>query len=217
MGNPADPPPPSDEQILARGRAFADDFATRRSVRRFAARPVGEDVIRQCLRAACHAPSGANRQGWHFTAIRDEQIKARIRAEAEKREADFHDRVITREWSDALSPLSVSSEKPFLTEAPWLIAVFVQQWSTDPDGRRERNFYAVESTAIAAGVLVAAVHHAGLGCLTYTPSRMGFLREMLDRPEGERPMMILAVGHAHPDWQPPELPRRRQEDMCTLL
>lgn len=180
----------------AAARAFAAAMATRRTVRDFSARDVPEDAIRAAVACAGRAPSGANHQPWHFTAIRAPELKARIRAAAEAEERAFYDGGAGDEWLAALEPYGTGAHKPHLETAPWLVIVFAQRYGTRPDGSRFKHYYVPESVGIACGFLIAALHMAGLDCLTHTPAPMGFLREICGRPVSERPVMILAVGYA---------------------
>ena len=186
-------------------------------MREFSDRAVPREVIEDCLRAAGTAPSGANMQPWHFVVVQDPAIRERIRAEAEVEEREFYTRVAPQEWLDALEPLGTDANKPFLTTAPCLIVVFVQTYGLLPDGRKVKHYYAQESVGIATGLLIAAVHHAGLASLTHTPSPMGFLNALLDRPSHERPFLILVVGHPAEDATVPVLTKKPLEEIATFL
>jgi len=188
-------PPLTDEESAAAARAFLERMKTRHTVRDFSPRPVAEAVIADCIATAGRAPSGANHQPWHFVAVRDPATKAQIRAAAEKEEEAFYDGGASDEWIKALEPLGTGVSKPHLEIAPWLIIVFAQRWGEFDDGTRYKNYYVPESVGIACGFLIAALHHAGLSCLTHTPNPMAFLNELLGRPKSEKPMMILATGH----------------------
>ena len=184
-----------DEEMVAAARSFHDTMRRRHTVRDYTDRPVPRTVIESCIRTAGTAPSGANHQPWHFAAIADASLKARIRAEAEEEERRFYDGGAGDEWLRALEPIGTTAEKPHLTVAPWLIVVFAQRWGTFDDGTRFKNYYVPESVNIATGFLLAALHHAGLCTLTHTPNPMKFLNEALDRPASEKPTMIIAAGH----------------------
>ena len=207
----------SEDEMARRAAAFRELMAGRRSVRDFSDRPVPPAVIEDCLRAAASAPSGANCQPWHFVAVGDPAVKARLRTEAERVEREFYEKRAPREWLKALSPLGTGPSKPFLEEAPWLIAIFVETCALAPDGRRVRNYYPVESVGIATGLLIAALHQAGLAVLTYTPSPMTFLREVLGRPDNERPFLLLAVGRPAGDARVPDITKKRLEEISTFL
>jgi iodotyrosine deiodinase len=205
------------EEMEARAAAIAAELARRRTVRQFSDRPVSRAVIEHCLAAAASAPSGANMQPWHFVAVADPAVKARIRAGAEAEEREFYERRAPPEWLAALAPLGTDSDKPFLETAPWLIAIFVQRYGLLPDGRKVKHYYPLESVGIATGLLIAALHHAGLATLTHTPSPMGFLNEILGRPENERPFLLLVAGHPAPEATVPDIRRKPLGDVTTFL
>ena len=199
-----------------------DDFEAqlqrRRSVRQFSNRPVPRTIIEKCLLAAGTAPSGANQQPWHFVAISDPAIKARIRTAAEAAEREFYERRAPQEWKDALKPLGTDERKPYLETAPWLIAVFLQRYSRQADGRKVKHYYTDESVGIALGLLIAAVHTAGLVSLTHTPSPMGFLCDILGRPKDlERPYMLLVVGYPDPQASVPDIQRKPLAAIAEFL
>lgn len=185
----------SDEEMVAAAKAFHDKMKRRHSVRDYSGRPVARAVIEDCIRTAGTAPSGANHQPWHFVAISDPAFKKRIRDAAEEEERRFYNGAASDEWLKALEPIGTNDHKPHLEDAPWLIVVFAQRWGQLEDGTRYKNYYVPESIGIACGFLLAALHHAGLVSLTHTPNPMKFLNKMLGRPESEKPIMILAVGH----------------------
>ncbi|MEM1285654.1 MAG: nitroreductase family protein [Pseudomonadota bacterium] len=189
----------SDEAMLDEARAFYERMKTRHSVRDYDRRPVAKAVIEDCIRTAGSAPSGANHQPWHFVAIAEPGIKAKIREAAEEEERRFYGGGASDEWLKALEPIGTGVNKPHLEDAPWLIVIFAQRWGTYDDGTRFKNYYVPESVGIATGFLLAALHHAGLVSLTHTPNPMRFLNELLGRPESEKPVMILAVGHPSAD------------------
>jgi nitroreductase len=193
----------SPEAMLRRAGEFHADIARRRTVRDFDSRPVPREVIEHCLRAAGTAPSGANQQPWFFCVITDPGRKRRIREAAEAEERAFYGGRAPQEWLDALSPLGTDPEKPFLEEAPVLIAIFAQKWGVRADGSRFSHYYVPESVGIATGFLIAALHHAGLATLTHTPSPMGFLSELCGRPANEKPVILLVVGYPKPGCQVP--------------
>ncbi len=193
--------PPEDMQ--RRAQDFHADMARRRSVRDFDARAVPRDVIEHALLAAGTAPSGANQQPWFFSVITDPARKRRIRLAAEAEEREFYSGRAPQEWLDALSPLGTDPAKPFLEEAPLLIAIFAQKYGVRPDGSRFSHYYVPESVGIATGFLIAALHHAGLATLTHTPSPMGFLNQICNRPVQEKPVILLVVGYPKPGCQVP--------------
>ena len=183
------------EEMRRRVAEFHAEIRRRRTVRDFSARPVPRDIIEQAVLAAGTAPSGANMQPWHFVVVADPAIKRRIRAGAEEEERAFYHGRAPREWLDALAPLGTDEHKPFLEVAPYVIVVFALSYGVLPDGRRVKNYYVQESVGIAVGLLIAALHHAGLATLTHTPSPMGFLNDILGRPGNERPYLVLVTGY----------------------
>lgn len=206
----------TDVERIARTNAFADELARRRTVRDFSAQPVPRGIIEAALRAAGTAPSGANQQPWRFVAIADPTLKRRIREAAEAEEREFYERRAPAEWLAALAPLGTDADKPFLETAPWLIAVFYERFGLDPDGTKHKRYYPHESVGIATGLLVAALHRAGLATLTHTPSPMGFLNELTGRPRNEMPYLLLVVGHPAEDCRVPAIERLPLEAYATF-
>ena len=195
-------------QIMKRkAREFFEMVNRRRTVRQFSDRPVPRQVIDDCIRAATTAPSGAHMQPWHFVVVSDPAVKQRIRAAAEKEEHEFYHHRAPAEWLDALRPLGTDEHKPYLEKAPYLIGVFIRRYRETGNGERLKHYYATESVGIATGILITALHHAGLATLTHTPSPMGFLNEVLDRPDSERPFVLLVVGYPDPDARVPDIKR----------
>ncbi|WP_299547816.1 nitroreductase family protein [uncultured Tateyamaria sp.] len=188
-----------DAEMLERVKTFRDFLAQRHTVRDYSKRPVSQKVIEACVAAAGTAPSGANHQPWHFVAISDPAIKRQIREAAEEEERKFYDGGASDEWIKALEPIGTNADKPHLEDAPWLIVVFAQRYGTFDDGTRYKNYYVPESVGIATGMLLTALHTAGLVTLTHTPNPMKFLGDLLDRPDSEKATMIIAVGHAADD------------------
>ena len=195
--------------MLALARGFAELMSHRRSVRDFSEEPVPREVIEECIRAAGLAPSGANRQPWHFVVVGDPKTKSRIRAAAEKTERSFYEDPSQHEWHKALTPLHISATKPFLTSAPCLIAVFHKPNNLGSGDHPVPNYFVKESVGIATGMLITALHTCGLGVLTYTPKPMGFLSEILGRPSNERPFLLLVVGYPAPGATTPDAGRVR--------
>lgn len=191
------------EEMRERARWFYRDVARRRTVREFDRRPVPREVIEQCLLAAGTAPSGANQQPWHFAVVTDPVLKKRIREAAEEEEREFYAGRAPQEWRDALAPLGTDENKPFLEDAPALIAIFAQAHGVRPNGERLKHYYVHESVGIATGFLIVALHHAGLATLTHTPNPMGFLNECCGRPSSEKPMILLVVGYPAPGCRVP--------------
>lgn len=195
-------------QMQERARAFAADLGRRRTVRDYAPTPIPDGVLDECIRAAGSAPSGANLQPWHFVVVTDPAVKTRIREAAEAEEREFYETRATPEWLAALEPLGTDASKPFLEIAPALIAIFAEPYGERADGTKVKHYYANESVGIATGLLVAALHNAGLVSLTHTPSPMGFLNEILDRPARERPFLLLVVGYPATDAKVPDISRK---------
>jgi len=195
---------------LAAAVDFLGYMRKRHSVRDYATGPVPEAVIAACIAAAGTAPSGANHQPWHFVAISDPAMKARIRQGAEEEERAFYAGGAGDEWLAALEPIGTGVAKPHLTEAPWLIVVFAQRYGMTGDGARYKNYYVPESVGIAVGFLIAAIHHAGLVCLEHTPNPMKFLGPMCGRPEHEKPVMILPVGYPAEGATVPAVAKRKK-------
>ncbi|MBN1934764.1 MAG: nitroreductase family protein [Anaerolineae bacterium] len=198
-----------------RAGEFYAELARRRSVRAFSPRPVPRRIIEDCLRAAGSAPSGANMQPWHFCAVSDRAVKRQIRQAAEACERAFYAGKASDEWLDALSPLGTGPQKPFLEDAPWLIAVFSQRYGIDTEGNKIQHYYVTESVGIAIGMLIAALHHAGLATLTYTPAPVTFLRDLLGRPENERPLMILVAGYPAENARVPKIEKKSLDQVVT--
>jgi len=202
----------AEAEMLARAREFRAELATRRSVREFSSEPVPLEVLDECIRSAGLAPSGANRQPWSFVVVTDSATKRAIRAGAEAEEREFYERKITDEWRRALAPFGTTWKKPFLEQAPLLIAVFRHAYDLE-EGEKRTNYYTVESVGIALGFLIAALHHAGLATLTHTPSPMRFLGEILGRPPNEKPFVLLPVGYPLDGCRVPELRRKSLEEI----
>jgi nitroreductase len=200
----------TDALALTQAQAFLTYLRKRHSVRDYSARPVPEPVIAACIAAAGTAPSGANHQPWHFVAIADPAMKARIRAAAEDEERAFYAGGAGDEWLAALEPIGTGASKPHLTDAPWLIVIFAQRWGERPGGARFKNYYVPESVGIATGFLIAALHHAGLVCLEHTPNPMKFLNDLCGRPASEKPVMILPVGYPAEDATVPAVAKTKK-------
>lgn len=191
------------DAALERARSYYDLMMARRSVRHFDAEPVPREVIEFCIKTAGTAPSGANHQPWHFVCVDNPAIKREIRLAAEKEEREFYAGKAGDEWLRDLSKIGTDAQKPFLETAPWLIAIFAERYGIDEDGNRRKHYYTPESVGIATGMLISALHNAGLATLTHTPSPMGFLKEILERPKNERAYMLIVVGHAARDAKVP--------------
>jgi nitroreductase len=205
------------EEMRARLERFYTDMRRRRTVREFSARAVPRDLIETALLAAGTAPSGANLQPWHFVVVGAADVKRNIRIAAEAEEKEFYEHRASAEWLAALAPLGTDTNKPFLETAPWLIAVFLQKYGRLDDGRKVKHYYPVESTGLATGILIAALHRAGLACLTHTPSPMGFLNEILGRPKSERPFLLLVTGYPAEDARVPDIRRKDLRDYVSFV
>ena len=205
------------DEMRERLNDFYEDINRRRTVREFADRPVPRDIIETALKAANTAPSGANLQPWHFAVVSGPQTKKKIREAAEIEEQEFYDHRASEEWLAALEPLGTDAHKPFLETAPYLIAVFLQKFGELPDGRKVKHYYPSESTGLATGMLITALHRAGLATLTHTPSPMKFLNEILGRPKSERPFLLLVVGYPADDAQVPDITRKSLDKYASFI
>lgn len=207
---------PSEEMAL-RASELLSEMQRRRSVRQFSDRPVPLEVITSCVMMAGSAPSGANLQPWHFVVITDPEVKHQIRVAAEKEEHEFYQYRAPKAWLEALAPLGTDEHKPYLETAPFLIAIFSQSYGVRADGRQVKHYYAKELVGIATGFLIAALHHAGLVCLTHTPSPMGFLNEVLNRPANEKPFLLLVVGYPAEDAVVPNIGRKSLQEIASFV
>lgn len=205
------------EEMRQRAADFRREMKRRRTVREFSDRPVPREIIEDCLMVAGTAPSGANLQPWQFVVVSDPRVKREIRIAAEQEEEEFYHRRAPQEWLDALSAIGTDEHKPFLESAPYLIAIFGNNHSLLPDGRRVKNYYVNESVGIATGFLIAAIHNAGLVSLTHTPSPMGFLNDILHMPPDAKPFLILVVGFPAEDARVPEITKKSLEEIATFV
>ena len=206
-----------DVELVERAARLRATMDARRSVRNFSNRPVPKSVIDDLLRIAGSAPSGANLQPWHFVAISDPAVKKEIRIAAEEEEREFYEHRAPKEWLEALTSIGTDSHKPFLETAPWLIAVFAQPFRILPDGTRMKHYYASESVGIASGLLVSAIHQAGLASLTHTPSPMAFLNRILQRPPHEKPFLLLVISHPAIGARVPDIERNPLKGISTFI
>ena len=202
--------------MLARSVSFAAEMQRRRTTRQFSDRPVDRAVIERCIEAAGTAPSGAHQQPWHFVVVSDAGVKRRIREAAEVEEQKFYS-TAPADWLAALGPLGTDAHKPYLEIAPYLIAVFAERYGVAPDGARQTHYYVNESVGIASGFLLAALHNAGLVALTHTPSPMGFLSEVLERPPNEKPVMLIVTGYPAREAYVPSLTRKPLREIASFL
>ena len=194
-----DLPELTDEQRIARARAAYEQLRTRRTCRFFSDKPVPREVIEAAVLAAGTAPSGANHQPWHFAVVSSADKRREIRLAAEEEERAFYAGKASAEWLEALAPLGTDEAKPYLETAPWLIVVFGQRKGGPNPGDQRQNYYVTESVGIAAGLMLATLHDAGLATLTHTPAPMKFLNTICQRPADEKPLMLIVVGHPAPD------------------
>jgi nitroreductase len=205
------------DEMKERAASFYKEIKTRRTVRHFSDRPVPREIIEEGLRAAGTAPNGANLQPWQFVVVSDPKIKHEIRVAAEEEEREFYRRRATPEWLEALAPLGTDEHKEFLDVAPYLIAIFGKSHSILADGRRVKNYYVNESVGIATGFLIAALHHAGLASLTHTPSPMGFLNSILNRPPDEKPFLLLVTGFPAEKAEVPAIAKKPLDEITTFI
>lgn len=205
------------EEMKERASALYRQLGTRRTVREFSERPVPREIVEQCLLTAGTAPSGANQQPWHFVVVADSGLKKRIREAAEEEERAFYGGRAPDDWLEALSHLGTDEHKPFLERAPYLIVIFSQNYGVRPDGSKFKHYYVTESVGIATGMLIAAIHNAGLASLTHTPSPMGFLNEILGRPSHERPFLILVVGYPEKGARVPRITKKKLPEIATFV
>jgi nitroreductase len=207
----------SETEMSIRSKAFYEDIKRRRSVRDFSDQPIQREIIENCIKSAGTSPSGANLQPWHFVVVSNPEIKKKIRLAAEEEEKEFYTNRAPKEWLEALEPLGTDEHKPFLEIAPYLIAIFYKSYDPLPDGRQAKNYYAIESTGIATGILITAIHNAGLVSLTHTPSPMNFLNEILGRPKNERPFLVLVVGYPAADAKVPDIKKKSLQEIASFV
>lgn len=205
------------EEMKQRSAEFLTLMKRRRSVRDFSDRQIPRGIIEDCILAAGTAPNGANMQPWHFAVVSDPDLKKKIREGAEKEEYDFYHNRAPEEWIEALQPFGTDEHKPFLEKAPYLIAIFSKSYGVDDDGQKMKHYYVKESVGIATGMLITALHNAGLATLTHTPSPMGFLNKILERPENERPFLLLVVGYPEKDVKVPAITKKELNEIASFI
>lgn len=208
---------PDEGDVLQRARSFYETMDDRRSVRHFATDDVPRRVIEDVIRTASTAPSGAHKQPWTFVAVQDPAMKRRIRDAAEREEKANYEERMSETWLEDLEPFATDWHKPMLTDAPWLIVVFRRLFEYEADGTKHKNYYVNESVGLATGFLLAAIHQAGLVSLTHTPSPMGFLADVLDRPDNERAFLLIPVGYPAPDCKVPVLERKTLDEVAVFM
>ena len=205
------------EEMQERAKTFREELQRRHTIRTFDSRPVPREIIEECLRAAGTAPNGANMQPWHFVVVSDPDVKKQIREGAEKEEREFYERRASEEWLEALAPLGTDWHKSFLEDAPYLIVIFGLSNTILPDGEKRKNYYVTESVGIATGILITAIHNAGLASLTHTPSPMAFLNKILGRPANERPFLVLVVGYPAENTTVPDISKKSLDETTTFI
>lgn len=206
----------AESEMLSRAETFEKLMQNRRTVRDFSDESIPSKIIEQCLKTAISAPSGANRQPWHFAVVSDPALKKKIRDGAEKEELEFYSKRVPQDWLDVLAPLGTDANKSFLERAPYLIVIFSQKYEIDGAGKKHKNYFVVESVSIATGLLIAALHNAGLATLTHTPSPMKFLNEILNRPVTEQPLMVLVVGYPEENAKVPDITRKSLAEVTSF-
>ncbi len=205
------------EEMQKRSKEFLEGIVRRRTVRDFSDKSVPKDIIENCIKAAGSSPSGANHQPWHFAVVTDPDTKTDIRKAAEEEERLLYNERAPNEWLEALAPLGTDENKPFLEIAPYLIVIFAESYSLDTDDNKIKNYYVSESVGIATGILITALHNAGLVTLTHTPSPMNFLRRILRRGKNERAFLILVTGFPAEDAKVPVLEKKNFEDYTSFI
>jgi iodotyrosine deiodinase len=204
-------------EMQERALTFREEMQRRRTIRTFSTRPVPYEIIEECILAAGTAPNGANMQPWHFVVVSDPDVKKQIREAAEAEEREFYERRASEEWLDALAPLGTDWHKPFLEDAPYLIVIFGLSNTILPNGEKRKNYYVTESVGIATGMLITALHHAGLASLTHTPSPMAFLNKILKRPANERPFLVLVVGYPADGTTVPDISKKSLDEIAIFI
>lgn len=207
----------SPEEMVMRAKEFYEFIKKRRTVREFSDKQIPESVLENCLLAAGTAPNGANKQPWHFTVVQDPLIKKKIREAAEDEEKEFYHRRAPEDWLEDLVPFGTNEHKPFLETAPVLIGIFSQSYHMNNDGDREKHYYVKESVGIATGMLITALHNAGLATLTHTPSPMGFLNKIMQRPPHEKAFLLLVVGFPKEGVHVPDITKKSLEEISSFL
>jgi iodotyrosine deiodinase len=205
------------EEMRERAKTFREEMQRRRTIRAFSTRPVPREIIEECIRAAGTAPNGANMQPWHFVVVSNPEVKKQIREGAEAEEREFYERRASEEWLEALAPLGTDWRKPFLEDAPYLIVIFGLSNTIRPDGAKRKNYYVTESVGIATGMMITALHHAGLATLTHTPSPMAFLNKILKRPVNERPFLVLVFGYPVEGTTVPDISKKSLGEIATFI
>lgn len=205
------------KKMIKRSQKFLNNISSRRTVREFSNKEVPQEIIENCIKSAGTAPSGANLQPWTFIAVSDSETKKVIREKAEEEEREFYNHRAPGVWLEALEPFGTDDNKPFLESAPWLISIFVQKYRVENSGSKTKHYYTTESVGIATGILINALHYCGLATLTHTPSPMNFLNEILDRPQNEKPFLLLVVGFPMDNVQIPDITKKSIEQISKFV
>jgi nitroreductase len=203
--------------IVEKSKELLSFMKKRRTIRIFDKKEIPLEVIENCISIAGTAPSGANMQPWTFVVVKDQETKKKIRMEAEKVEEEFYSHKISEEWRECLKPLNLEIRKPFLEQSPYLICIFYQLYSLDKEGKRIKHYYPIESVGIATGFLISALHQLGIATLTYTPAPMSFLNKILNRPDSERPFLILVVGYPSSEYALPSISKKELKDISNTI
>lgn len=206
----------TEEEMLKRSKSFYEVMDDRRSVREFSNRAIPREVIENLIKTASTAPSGAHKQPWTFCVVSDPEVKKQIRIAAEEEELESYESRMSSDWLEDLKPLGTDWHKPFLETAPYLIIVFRRIYEFGADEKKKNNYYVQESVGLAAGFLLAAIHNAGLVALTHTPSPMNFLSKTLNRPQNEKPFLLIPVGYPAEECWVPDIKRKELEDICVF-
>ncbi len=204
-------------EMIERSEEFYNEIRKRRTVRGFSNKSVPPEIIKNCIKSAGTAPNGANLQPWHFVVVTNKRIKHKIRMAAEEEEKEFYKKRAPEEWLKALEPLGTDEHKQFLETAPFLIVIFSKSYDVLPDGKKVKQYYSIESTGIAAGILITALHHSGLVTLTHTPSPMGFLNDILKRPVNEKPFLILVTGYPADGVKVPDIKKKSLDEITSFM
>ena len=205
------------DEMKIRSRHFYDWMNTRRTVRDFSIKPIPEMVIENIILSASTAPSGAHKQPWTFCVVKNPDIKKQIRNAAEQEEKESYEKRMTDEWLKDLQPIGTDWNKSFLEIAPYLIVIFKRSYELENNNYKHQNYYVTESCGIACGFLLAAIHDAGLVALTHTPSPMGFLAKILNRPENEKPFLLIPIGYPAEECWVPDLKRKDISELCVWI
>ena len=207
----------TNNEMFKKSKEFLQIMERRRTVRDFSNNELPIEIIKNCIKTTITAPSGANKQPWHFVIIKDHKIKSQIRKAAEKEEKEFYSHRATKEWLEDLNQFGTNWEKEFIDVAPYIIVVFKKKYDVSEAGEQRKNYYVNESVGIASGLLLTALHNAGLATLTHTPSPMGFLSKILNRPKNETPYLLIPVGYPDLDAKVPIISKKAFDEVCNTV